>query len=120
MRIEIAEIENRNVYRVWHDGKVIVASAGTGSPADPDRKGSLPCRWKCLMMLGNRSMGTPIRFSGSSEHATYARTARPPGINVFGLAKTLVPLRRWPGRPAEARRVAFLSGAFACAAVEAL
>jgi len=24
MRIEIAEIENRNLYRVWHDGAVII------------------------------------------------------------------------------------------------
>jgi hypothetical protein len=24
MRIEIAEIENRNIYRVWHDGAVLV------------------------------------------------------------------------------------------------
>ena len=24
MRIEIAEIENRNIYRVWHDGAVLI------------------------------------------------------------------------------------------------
>jgi hypothetical protein len=29
MRIEIAEIENRNIYRVWHDGAVIIERTAT-------------------------------------------------------------------------------------------
>jgi hypothetical protein len=29
MRIEIAEIENRNIYRVWHDGAVIIERTTT-------------------------------------------------------------------------------------------
>ena len=29
IRIEIAEIENRNIYRVWHDGAVIIERTAT-------------------------------------------------------------------------------------------
>ena len=29
MRIEIAEVRNRSVYRVWHVGEVIIASTTT-------------------------------------------------------------------------------------------
>ena len=29
MHIEIADIRNRGVYRVWHDGEIIIASTAT-------------------------------------------------------------------------------------------
>jgi hypothetical protein len=37
MRIEIAEIENRNIYRVWHDGAVLIEHR-TRRAARPHRR----------------------------------------------------------------------------------
>jgi hypothetical protein len=47
MRIEIAEIENRNVYRVWHDGAVLIER--TPAPGFYRDVGSRPS-WRCLVI----------------------------------------------------------------------
>jgi hypothetical protein len=62
----------------------------TGTWDLPGRRMSLISKDELGMRDGLGPVGTFSR----------AGNARPPGINVFGLAKTLVPLRRWPGRPA--------------------
>jgi endogenous inhibitor of DNA gyrase (YacG/DUF329 family) len=83
-----------------HKGRVFNASTGLQIER-PAARSTHAVGVIASIRKGNDTPPTPPRGGvGSLGRLGNAGKAPPPGINVFGLAKTLVPLRRWTGRPA--------------------